>query len=99
MTVALTHFSIRENRPSVKSPAHRQWQQRNLCLGAHGNMGEHVRQDEPGGCLLQQGLRNCTYSCAHLVANAEVEAALLVHGVVDPRQFWEFGPSVLKGVV
>lgn len=59
------------------------------------------RLKAPGGCRLgryQQG-RGCTHCRAGFVAHAEIETALLVHGVVDARQLGEHGPLVLKGVV
>lgn len=59
------------------------------------------RLKAPGGCRLgryQQG-RGCTHCRAGFVAHAEIETALLVHGVVDAWQLGEHGPLVLKGVV
>lgn len=40
-----------------------------------------------------------THSCAHLVADTEVEAALLIHGIIYPRELRKLGPFVLEGIV
>lgn len=37
--------------------------------------------------------------CTHFVANTKIETALLIHGIINPRKFWEFGPIVFKGVI
>lgn len=39
------------------------------------------------------------YRGAHGVAHAKVEAALLVHGVVQPRELRQRRPVVVEGVV
>lgn len=40
-----------------------------------------------------------THRSADFVAHSEVEAALLVHGVVDAGEFGELRPVVFKGVI
>lgn len=40
-----------------------------------------------------------THSQAGVVPSAKVETALLIHGVVNPRQFGGLGPGALKGVI
>lgn len=40
-----------------------------------------------------------THGCAHLVADTKVEAALLVHGIINPRELRKLGPFVLEGIV
>lgn len=40
-----------------------------------------------------------TYSGAHLITHTEIEAALLVHGVVYPGKLREFGPFQLERII
>lgn len=40
-----------------------------------------------------------TKSRAHLISHTEVKAALLVHGVINAREFGEFGPFQLEWVI
>lgn len=40
-----------------------------------------------------------TYGCAHFIANAKIKAALLVHGIIYPREFRQLRPLVLKGII
>lgn len=52
---------------------------------------------------MQSGLLGETtrepYRGAHRVAHTEVEAALLVHGVVQARELRQRGPVVVEGVI
>lgn len=40
-----------------------------------------------------------TYSSAHLIAHTKVESTLLIHGVIDSREFRELGPLVFKRII
>lgn len=43
--------------------------------------------------------QHITYRSTHFVANTKIKTALLIHGIIDSRKFWEFGPIVFKGVI
>lgn len=51
------------------------------------------------GRYCPQGAGSDTHRGAHHVAQAEVEAALLVHGVVQPRKLGQRRPVVGEGVI
>lgn len=40
-----------------------------------------------------------TYSGAHFITDTKIKAALLVHGVIYPREFRQLWPLVLKGII
>lgn len=44
-------------------------------------------------------VRQATYSGAHFITDAKIKAALLVHGVIYPREFRQLRPLVLKGII
>lgn len=44
-------------------------------------------------------LTEVTYRSAHFVTNTKIETALLIHGIIYSRKFWEFGPVMFKGVI
>lgn len=44
-------------------------------------------------------LTEVTYRSAHFVTNTKIETALLIHGIIYSRKFWEFGPVVFKRVI
>lgn len=40
-----------------------------------------------------------TYCSAHLITNAKIKAALLVHWIIDSRKLRKLGPLVFKGII
>lgn len=62
----------------------------------------HIKQPRPHPPPSPAGAGSCdscTHRSAHHVAQAKVEAALLVHGVVQPGQLGQHRPVMGKGVV
>lgn len=60
---------------------------------------QHISPAEHLAGFLLRFLACCTHRGADLIAHPEIEAALLIHWVVDAGKFGKLRPVVLEGVI
>lgn len=66
---------------------------------AHVRFGEAVELKTVPKRNLTCEMEASTHSCAHFITDTEIEAALLVHGIIDSREFRKLWPLVLEGII